>query len=88
MTLRTLVACASPLPDGHTVREHLAATNCDDLGSGGGDVFINSEIYELVEESPLEIEVVDDIITLTEIDDTIEIVEMEVILEENEDAIY
>ncbi len=29
MTLRTLVACASPLANGHTVREHLAATSCE-----------------------------------------------------------
>lgn len=35
MTLRTLVACASPLSGSHTVREHLAAINCSELGTGG-----------------------------------------------------
>ena len=89
MTLRTLVVCASPLSGSHTVRDHLAATNCDDLGSGGGgDVYINSTIYELSEEPVVGIEAVGDIITLTEIDDRIEIVEVEVILEEQNDAIY
>lgn len=31
MTLRELVACASPLPDGNTVGDHLAATDCGAL---------------------------------------------------------
>ena len=35
MTLRALISCASPLPSPMTVREHLAAINCDNLGGGG-----------------------------------------------------
>lgn len=36
MTLRKLIACKSPLADGFTVREHLAASNCDPC-TGGTD---------------------------------------------------
>lgn len=40
MTLRTLIACASPLSGLHTVRDHLSAINCNDLGSGEGIVLL------------------------------------------------
>lgn len=40
MTLRTLVACASPLSSPNTVRDHLNAINCDNLGGGGVDRLI------------------------------------------------
>ena len=34
-TLRELVLCASPLAQGtSTIREHLLATDCDDMGGG------------------------------------------------------
>lgn len=40
MTLRTLIACASPLSSPNTVRDHLRATNCEDLGGGGITRFV------------------------------------------------
>ncbi len=47
MTLRQLVACASPLIGSHTVREHMSATNCLTIG---GDLTINGEMISLREE--------------------------------------
>ncbi len=42
MTLRQLIACASPLNSPRTVRDHLRATDCGSLGGGGTgkDVFV------------------------------------------------
>lgn len=34
LSLRQLVACASPLEGSHTIRDHLSAINCGDLGGG------------------------------------------------------
>lgn len=34
-TLRELILCASPLTGEHTVRDHLLATDCANLGNGG-----------------------------------------------------
>lgn len=43
MTLRELVACVSPLPDGNTVRDHLAATDC--ITIGGGTYFVTQGAF-------------------------------------------
>lgn len=39
-TLRELIKCASPLSGDNTVREHLLATDCANLGGGGSGVQI------------------------------------------------
>lgn len=48
MTLRSLVACASPLADGNIIRDHLAAIDCDNLGPGGG-IIIDTEVNYITE---------------------------------------
>ena len=55
MTLRQLVACASPLAGSYTVREHMSATNCLTIG---GDLTINGEFVFLIEEESI---ILDDI---------------------------
>ncbi len=48
MTLRELVACATPLVGSHTVREHMSAMTCDFIG---GDITISGEFISLNEEN-------------------------------------
>ncbi len=63
MSLRELVACASPLSGSHTVRDHLAATDCLSLG---GSIIINGEIVEITAENS---------IMLLEINNNIQVIE-------------
>lgn len=46
MTIRQLIACASPLSDGHTVGEHLAATDCGSLAPPTEIIIINPIINQ------------------------------------------
>lgn len=52
-TLRALILCASPLGGSYTVREHLLATDCDNLGSG--DSGIQVPISIVTEDIPIAI---------------------------------
>lgn len=68
-TIRQLILCASPISPEHTIREHLDATNCDDLGSGG--LVVNSQLVKIKSTGIVKIEVEDDIIPLKVKDDIV-----------------
>ena len=63
MTLRQLIACASPLPSPDTVRNHLNAINCTLLGTAP-DLITDSIVIQ--EENSIILTEKDDSITVLE----------------------
>lgn len=53
-TLRELILCASPLTSDSTVREHLLATDCENLGTGSGSC---TDIPVIIETSDIPINI-------------------------------
>lgn len=79
MTLRELVSCASPLDSPRTVRDHLNATKCEDIGQTTViNLTVNSTDVKIKEVSSIKI---------NDNADTIKILEQDVIMIIDEEVV-